>query len=65
MRLNFYSRLLTLRNPDGGSELDLACWAVITSATEPMMMAAANAVRPFTLSPAKSAPRSTATTGFT
>src|SRR5437899_841899 len=49
----------------GGSTLALSCCAVITSATEPIMRAAAINVRTVTVSPAKRAPNNTATIGFT
>src|SRR6266496_117548 len=49
----------------GGSTLALSCCAVIKSATEPMMRAAAINIRIVTVSPAKRAPNRTATIGFT
>src|SRR6266513_794579 len=51
--------------PIGGSILALNCWAVITSATEPIIRHAAIKVRMVSFSPAKSAPSRTATIGFT
>src|SRR5215471_10671705 len=42
-----------------------SCWAVMISATEPMMRAAAINVRTVTVSPAKKVPSKTATIGFT
>src|SRR5262249_21112659 len=49
----------------GASTFALSCCAVITSATEPMMSAAAISVRFVKVSPAKSVPNKTATIGLT
>jgi hypothetical protein len=48
-----------------GSALNLNWCAVITSATEPMIRAAATTVRMVKVSPAKAVPSRTATIGFT
>src|SRR5205814_10417582 len=48
-----------------GTSFDLACCTVMTNATEPMINPAAKTVRALSVSPAKSAPRITATIGFT
>ena len=48
-----------------GTGFDLVCCTVITSATEPMISPAASAVRGLSVSPAKRAPRITATIGLT
>src|SRR5205085_6787377 len=48
-----------------GTSFALVCCTVMTNATEPMISPAARIVRVLSVSPAKSAPRITATIGFT
>src|SRR5204862_7771038 len=50
---------------NAGATRALSCCAVITIATEPMIRPAATKVRMLKVSPAKAAPRNTATIGFT
>src|SRR5204863_2153553 len=64
-RIAHVSFAISRHATSAGTSFDFVCCTVMTNATEPMINPAARTVRALSVSPAKSAPRITATIGFT